>query len=269
MTALYDLGRERADGRSLDSYIEWLKATCKILPNITVFTDIKEVAKVLPEHAVVVDLNFSEFDMYVHREKVADICARMSRKSKVQDITIRLPDYAIFQFGKFQLLDLASQMGSEEYLVWVDAGISRFTRAVEPRVVPDVDALFAAIGDADALFEVDFRQNTRLGKLRLVKTGTFRRTFSGTAFAISKEATSNYRRLLSLKALSWLEQHTWDNEQVALNQLFHSHDISPALAEQDEVTGTILRIFQGISKPRTLAPSNPSYQKLRKKRRSS
>lgn len=265
VTCLHDLGRGKADGRGIDEYLGWLVETAKLLPNLLVFTDIPQVENVVPPNVRIEHFNFSQFDLYESRKRISAICAEQVSREGSHDITVRVPDYAILQFGKLQLLDAATSLTASPFLAWVDAGLCRFAIGDSPILGGREKLVADMMEDSESFLEVDFYRNTHWGRLRYSEAGTFKKTFSGGMFIINRLSTATYRRIMVSKALSWIERGTWDNEQIGFNQVFHSHEISPLVLTQEGQPGTLFRFLQGKSGLRILRPGQKKYENLRAK----
>ena len=239
VTAIYDLGRESIDGRSFQQYVSWLEQTINLFPNLIVYCD--EIPKIeqvehLGNWVVKKKESFALWDSI---DKVSKICDQ-SRKFS-EDVTFQIPAYGILQFSKFEILKELSILKSNPNLLWIDAGISRFILP-EIQTLEDQLAIPREVLEFDeALFEIDLRRNVFLGKLRKVKVGSCRRTFSGGSFMIKRNQTEHYFQALKSKAEFWIENNVWDNEQIGLNSCYHDGSISPEFIEQDEIAGTIAR----------------------------
>lgn len=265
ITCLHDLGRGNADGRGIDEYLRWLIKTANLLPNLMVFTDIQDVRDLMPPHVRVIDFNFSQFDLYGSRHDISAICAEQILRNRSNDVTVTVPDYAILQFGKFQLLDIATSLTEAPLMAWVDAGICRFANS-DSRVQAGRERLIADImDDSESLLEVDFRRNVSFGRIRYVEAGTFRKTFSGGMLVINRLSTARYRNSMIKRALSWLENKVWDNEQIGLNQLFHAGELSPLILRQEGEPGTLIRFLQGLNSLQVIRPVQKKYERLRAK----
>jgi hypothetical protein len=176
------------------------------------------------------------------------------------DLTFKLPRYGILQFQKFSLLKLVSSLNpNNNGFFWIDAGISRFLNfdysVCTESMAFEIDLEILKMGAS--LFEVSLQNNLNWkGRLLEVKTGTSRRTFSGTSFFVCSKDVDNYEKMLNKTANKWIGLNQWDNEQVALNQLFHSGAISPRILRQRNSTGSVARAFLGI--PMTVLGRNGS-----------
>lgn len=239
VTAIYDLGRESIDGRSFQQYANWLQQTIQLFPNLIIYCE--EIPKIKQAENLDnwVIKEKEKFAIWGSIDKVSEIC-NVLRKSS-EDITFQIPAYGILQFSKFEILKEVSEFKTNQNLLWIDAGISRFISPVIHSPEDQLAAMNKVPNFNEALFEVDLRRNVFLGKLRKVKVGSCRRTFSGGSFLIKKNQAEHYFQALKNKAEFWIENNVWDNEQIGLNSCYHDGSISPDFILQDESAGTIAR----------------------------
>jgi hypothetical protein len=252
VTAIYDIGRNNKDGRSIDDYLKWLRKTLVLFPNTYVFYEddhIKNHFDKAVSGGIWVKLPFVKFELADYGTKIADICKIMSLRSN--DLTFQLPNYAILQFQKFNFLErLAFQFKKTQGFFWIDAGISRFIPDSNfPKLSLIGKQLLNSKKYKSSFFEVDIKNNLKLfGGLKSAKVGTCRRIFSGTSFYLINSDTSKYASSIFQLSLDWINDHKWDNEQVALNNLFKSKSISPNILLQKKQTGTVARQYLNLEK---------------------
>jgi hypothetical protein len=166
---------------------------------------------------------------------------------KSDDVTFKIPNYAILQFSKFEMLETVMKNENQGDYLWVDAGVSRFFKPFlkEQSFQSDLGTM-SMIGNVnEALFEIDPRGNLRWGKLKRAEVGSCRRSFSGTSFLLKRDYVTHYKDALMQKAIQWVEKGIWDNEQIALNAVFLEGKILPDLINQKGDTGTIARFISG------------------------
>jgi len=266
VTCIYDIGRGAEDGRSLDQYIKWLSKTLIIFPETYVFYEDDDIRLSAGEGGIWIKLPFKKFELADQIVEIEEICKKMSKIS--DDLTFRLPSYAILQFQKFNLLHRVSNLDRESTgLFWIDAGISRFIS--EDLSLGNLESLRKGISANQlfdkSVFEVDFKSNvTFAGRLKRAKIGTCRRIFSGTAFYLVRDDIPQYARLIAELAKEWIRDQKWDNEQVALSNLFASKAITPKILPQKNTTGTTARFFLGLEKSRPIAINSFIYKVLQR-----
>jgi len=137
VTALYDIGREAIDGRSMDEYRAWTLQTLQSIKDpVVLYLDARLAAtweETLLEvrHSVgpicILKTALEETPMWCYKDKVAAILANPARPTLYpQDITNRLPAYTLIQYSKFGWLEDAASRVLADFVVWMDAGFCRF-----------------------------------------------------------------------------------------------------------------------------------------------
>ena len=257
VTCIYDLGRASVDGRTIEDYSDWIRRTFQIFNDITVYYDSETLRSKLDSGQNWRKKSVSRFSLSSEYDEILSICRLLSKKSN--DMTFQLPQYAMLQFEKFQFLANEQRYHPEiKGFLWVDAGLSRFIGSKYTSATPSNLGNFDKLCSRDrSLFEVDVKNNLSLfGDLKYVETGSCQRTFSGTAFYISKNDVRKYASLTHEVALEWISKFRWDNEQIALNQLFLRKLISPRILIQKGETGSVGRFALGLESARII-PSWP------------
>jgi len=136
VTALYDIGRERVDGRSIPEYMRWLSITLRTIRDpFVLFLDksLNLKKKVLDARTSagpiqIYETALSETPMWKYREKIADIQKNKAGLKYPNDITNTLPEYCVIQYGKFGWLESSIKKNTfnSPMFGWIDAGFSRF-----------------------------------------------------------------------------------------------------------------------------------------------
>lgn len=249
VSAVYDIGRERADGRGLADYLGWLRTTLLVFPEMIVYTDLEIIAELVPDSQVRW-VPMTSWPPFRHRPKI-EALLQHTKYSAATDITLRLPNYALLQFSKFFMLsDALSSDGDAPAAFWIDAGASRFFRhdgtATFPRTpAPGWMRKWLTNDESDSLFEVDLRRNLDgRGRIRPPRVGSSRRCMSGTSFAVKRLATSKFESLVLGTISGWTDSFQWDNEQVALTHWVVDGSVSPTLFLQTRAEpGLIARLL--------------------------
>lgn len=136
VTALYDIGREAVDGRSIPEYMRWLSMTLRtICDPFVLFLDesLNLKKKVLESRSSVGPIQIyetalSETPMWKYRDQIASIQKTQTGQKYPKDLTNTLPEYCVIQYGKFGWLErsIATNTFNSAMFSWIDAGFSRF-----------------------------------------------------------------------------------------------------------------------------------------------
>ena len=247
VTCIYDLGRSSIDGRTINDYSNWIKKTFQLFHDVIVYYESETLRSQLDTGQNWSYKPLSNFSLSTKYDQIHKICEFQSKKSN--DMTFKLPNYAMLQFEKFQFIENEQKNHPEiDGYLWVDAGISRFIGSKYPSSRKSKLTSFEKfLSEGKSLFEVDIKNNLNYFRnLKFIETGTCKRTFSGTAFYISKNDVRKYASLTYEVALDWIERLQWDNEQIALNQLFLKKSISPKILIQKGNTGSVARFALGL-----------------------
>jgi hypothetical protein len=218
-TALFDVGRENVDGRSIAEYKVWLSKTCKLFPDIIVFHDgCLDSIENSDGHFVRLDLgSLRTFSLL---PKLSAVLETFTPKAAA-DITFRLPEYGLVQLAKFELAEKVFEMTNTDSVLWVDAGISRFVPV--PLNVNNIQdfSRFLLKSHFDYFFEIDTRRNWNPLKMKLNRpgVGTSRRIVAGGSFWVRSRNIDALSTSIFNYAKSWVEAGIWDNEQILLRYL--------------------------------------------------
>ena len=179
VTALLHIGREGADGRTMEQYVQWFAETLKIPAPMVVYVEpglveiVKQVRGELPTKIVPQSLGTSPFGWSY--PKVHEILESQEWKQKMKnpgDLTNKLPGYSIVTNNKFAWLWNAIDENpfQTELFFWIDGGLSRFFRGLQPwnhgphptllHTLQTNKKLFAVIGGG----KESYIQNAVLGK---------------------------------------------------------------------------------------------------------
>ncbi len=218
-TALFDLGRENVDGRSIAEYRVWLSKTCRLFPGIIVFHDgCLDSFEHSTGHFVRIELgSLRTFDLL---PKLSAVLETFIPKAAA-DITFRLPEYGLVQLAKFELAEKVFEMTNTDSVLWVDAGISRFiSDSLKINNLQNFSR-FLLKSRYDYFFEIDTRRNWNPLKIKLNRpgVGTSRRIVAGGAFWIRSQNIEALSFSAFNYAKDWVEAGIWDNEQILLRYL--------------------------------------------------
>ena len=234
VTALYDIDRERFDGRKFSSYFDWFKETLKIESPMVIFCN-EQTSKFVLENRqkdlqtrVIVE-PLEKVPYYYLREKIE--CALNSDKflNKTKDtsrIECRNSLYNVIQYSKFRWVSRAARENyfDSEYYFWIDAGISRICedlRFDRPIPGPNVENQISRYPDK-ILYQVFMSHYPDLSLAEdLSEDYLFdnRSYVSGGMFGCNRKGIENL--LLELEPLieKMLDSDNFNNEQIAIGYL--------------------------------------------------
>ena len=137
VTALFDIGREKYDGRSIENYLDWFAKTLQLNCEFVVFTEDKFKDFVF-EHcpsATVIIQKLEEIPYYELNDTINRIIHSAEYRSKMLDtdrIECNLSLYNVIQYSKFGWLShTMNRFPDYDRFFWMDAGCSRFFEDVD------------------------------------------------------------------------------------------------------------------------------------------
>jgi len=141
VTALYDIGREKIDGRSMEKYFEWFSKTLLFNCPMVIYCDESLnsfVKKNRPGHLLtkIINQKLEEIPYFYLKDKIDNIISSADYKKKIKDperIECKTSLYSIIQYSKFPWVLYAAEQNffNSDYFFWLDAGASRFVPDVE------------------------------------------------------------------------------------------------------------------------------------------
>jgi hypothetical protein len=255
-TSLFNIGREKIDGRSIIQYQDWLHKTLDIFPDILIFHDGSCADMEIPNQNLML-LDKNNLRAFSYRKKLVDVL-RIFNPAAPNDVTFRLPEYSLVQFSKFELGLMASEYKAAQSVLWVDAGISRFlnsNRETENLIFLKFQKQTEKLNKfpINMVLEVDILNNISLSELRLSKSnvGSCRRVISGTSFWIKSNYLLDLNKIIFDELTSWLHLKIWDNEQVLLRKILPKLSRIKFVPQLFGETGGVARemLNNKISKP--------------------
>ncbi len=137
VSALYDIGRTGIDGRTIHTYVEWLKRTLtQIREPFVLFLDptlhLEDEFKDLRDEPIhICSIPKQELVMWKYETNVKAILesdAFRSLQKYPNDITNRLHQYTLLQHSKLEFMNRAIQENPFQSVqfAWIDGGLSRF-----------------------------------------------------------------------------------------------------------------------------------------------
>jgi len=228
VTAVYDIGRVKIDGRTITDYKEYLLKTLKLDIPFVVFLDQslesweKEILSVRnsvgPVH--IIKTHLSDIPFWKYRSQVLDIMKNSKFMQTIrykQDITYNLPEYCLIQYSKFGWIKHVKDSGyfSAENYVWLDAGASRFF--IGDRSYKHQDVI------PNSLFSIN-REHLLNGLTADTYIGTNECIIHGTIFSINKSLVNTFHdSIIFIWENEMLAKGRFDNEQIALVLMYISN----------------------------------------------
>lgn len=220
VTGFYDVGRAQYDGRTPERYIDWLNLTLQTPLPFFVFLDPEFDASgiVLKPDDRIVRVARSDLNMFKHGDRIQDIVANSPTVNR-RDVSFNIPEYGMIVMSKLEMIKRAAEISDADFLVWIDAGLSRF--------IPDLGDGKIKVGEAD-LKGVNLGITTTLHLAQRMRIGKFPRKMVGRTLAMMSAGDFIVRREFAqelsdrmdfLVETEWLPSGLWDNEQVAIGSL--------------------------------------------------
>ena len=135
VSALFNIERERMDGRDWEEYLKWFDVTLQLKCPMILFVteDVKELVetrrKNVPTEIIVQSVE--DIPYYHLKDEIQEILDSGDYKSKMADtnrIECKHAMYSIIQYSKFPWVKKAIELNphGSDYFFWLDAGGSRF-----------------------------------------------------------------------------------------------------------------------------------------------
>lgn len=234
VTGLLYIGRENADGRSMQDYVQWFADTLRIPAPMIIYCEpgledmVKHIRGNLPTKIILQNIFTSPFGWsYPKVESILKDEAFQRKMKHPNDITNRLPGYSIVTNNKFPWLWNAMEenpFGTDMFF-WIDGGLSRFFKGFEPwnsephkQTITDlrnVKKLFCVIGG----YKEEYIHNVYHGikipseeiigaNLSVVMTGFF-----GGHISVMKEVCES---VMQNYVVEMLEKNRIDHDQTSI-----------------------------------------------------
>lgn len=135
VSSLFNINREKMDGRSWDEYLKWFDITLKLKCPMVLFVSEDLVPFInarrinIPTH--VITHSVQEIPYYYLKDNLDVIINSDEYKNKILDpdrIECQQSIYSIIQYSKFKWLEKAIEKNpfNSKFFFWIDAGASRF-----------------------------------------------------------------------------------------------------------------------------------------------
>lgn len=224
VTALYDIGRDRIDGRTIDAYIERLNATLRIPFPFIIFLDpaIDSSRVHLKREDHLYQLPKEAFHSFTWLPRVEKICRTNTKIKTRRDIAFHLPEYGVLVMSKIFMLQKAAKLQPDSAgFIWLDAAMDRwFTDDLAQAKINT--EFIVSLADVALAVQITptLARDLRRGRSGVSRVGTCRRLVSGGDFYVRRQDID--RIVLAISSMvenKWLPNDLWDNEQVAFGCL--------------------------------------------------
>lgn len=256
VTALFDINREKVDGRRLDDYLTWFEKTLQINCNMFIYTEAKFVdfiqlkrPKCLLKHNTVIGIiDLQDIYYYKYYDKIYDILNNEEYKSKITDpkrIECILPEYNIIQYSKFDFLkkSIMNNYFKSDFFFWIDAGISRFF--FDLNILNRYPTKNSLDFIKKSKFIIQKRQDLEVYNIDETLLWKSENLLKGTMFG----GSGNYINIISDKieqvfVNEMLANNVVNNEQIALAQVWKSNkDIFTIVDDNPTCHLQLFRLF--------------------------
>ena len=243
VTCLYSIGRDKVDGRNKNEYLRYLSALLKQYPHTIVFHDgsAKQLIKG-NSLAVFVEIDLSDLPLHKYEEEIKKILERKNSKKSGGDLVFKLLDYGIIINSKTFFLDQASHISGKDFLVWIDAGISRF--------FPDFD-LSALVPNQiqldnkyDYIFQIDIKNWFRNYKFfsipyNWIRIGSSQRVLSGGIFVCRRRVAGDLNKKFFDAVTNSIVTSKWDTEQIFFFKIMYTLQVHYLIQRRSTVVNLI------------------------------
>jgi hypothetical protein len=245
VTALFDIQRESHDGRSVAEYLNYLGDILNKYSYVIVFHDCipQSYIESYPETNFCY-LEISDLPLFANLKDIKEVNEKYSNCPEA-DLVNKSDHYGIVINSKIHLLALAGKISESPYLLWIDAGISRFNLGKFPSV-PKKD--FSKFSKYQAVFQIDIRnwlRNFRVFKSpsNWISPGSSTRVIGSGIFLLSREFVPELDKVLMKYVLENLRLGIWDTEQVNLFFVLASYRILYIIQKKNDLTLILDNIF--------------------------
>jgi hypothetical protein len=248
VTGFFEIGREDFDGRNSQFYLNELQKLLNAYPNAFVYHNFLDLSFQLKfPKANFNYIELSSLPLFKYYSEITAAIGKIGKDSPTKDLVHRIPEYGIVINSKLYLLNKASLETQSEFMIWIDAGISRFLTEDEleqwcinlPRLNPSVDGIF----------QIDIQNWLRQFKLEFppskwIKFNSSTRVISGGAFVLRRVMSNSFSEEFDAILMERLSRGFWDTEQMFYFYLLKKFKIKYAIQKINQP----ISIFASINK---------------------
>jgi hypothetical protein len=224
VSAIYDIGREAVDGRSMNDYKSYLIKTLQsVTAPIVLFLDptlgwknelYRSRSSIGPLQILEVPL--SDTAMYSFKDRITEILSSSSHKNP-QDITNKIPGYCMIQYNKFDFLGrvIDSNHFKSRQFCWLDAGVSRFIDVSKKYRARPISVVSNSFSVQSTYHQIPtFEPTTYIGSNMCI--------LKGTLMSMTPDAFVNVKtEVMRIWNEEMMAKGRIDNEQISLALAYH------------------------------------------------
>jgi hypothetical protein len=249
VTGIFEIGREKIDGRSSNFYLEKIQYLLNVYPNAIVFHNLpeNEVLEIKNKYrsCQIVSVKLNELPLFNYRDQIKHAVSIIKKTSATKDLVFSSIDYGIVVNSKPYLMLKAAELHQSEFTLWVDAGISRFY----PRnQVPDIKfhkdfipQKYIGMVDFDAR---NFIRNINILKMpkHWISYGSSTRIISAGAILLRTNVINEFLFKFMQNLLKNLDNNLWDTEQISILKVLRNFQFLYLIIGK-KIPVSILRVF--------------------------
>ena len=247
VTALFDIGREKYDGRTIENYLDWFGKTLQLNCEFVVFTEEKFkdfVSKHCPSATIIIQ-KLEENPYYELNDAIDRIIHSAEYRSKMSDINrieCNLSLYNVIQYSKFGWLSYTiNRFPNYDRFFWMDAGCSRFFEDVDiSKPWPAKDIL-----DDKVIIQNNINFSWLFPSLSDEYIWSNQSIVVGTLFGGSKGSVSKLIDNIKMFLARVLSKNIINNEQFALAYILKY--LPDNFLVYSELNGTHLPLFKYLA----------------------
>ena len=239
VTALYDIGREKIDGRGIEQYLQWFKKTLQLNCPMVIYCENENVdfikkhrSSKLKTEIIVQQLD--NIPYFYLKEKMDEILKDPDYISKIKDpnrIECQTSLYSIIQYSKFAWVKDVSEKNyfNSDYFLWMDAGLSRFMPSFDINQKFPGNNFLSRVKEIPSkpLFQIYMLPYSDLYNAKDLTTEYFydnRSYVMGGMFGSDKNAINWLKEKVEFVLTEeMLSQNKFNNEQIAIGYLLKKY----------------------------------------------
>lgn len=234
VTGLFDITREKMDGRNWSDYLKWFEQTLSLNSPMVIFVENKLKNFVLEKRkdkkTKIICQNLNKLEYYKYKEKMDEVLASPEYQTKIKDpnrIECKYSEYSIIQYSKFSWMKHAAKNNyfDDSYFIWMDAGLSRFFGPLDtsrPYPSENIENILKSQSNKIMIqtfisFYPDLFYANTLSKDYLLDNRSY---VMGGMFSGDQAAIYNLYDLVKKTFKEMLKDNIVNNEQIVLGYLF-------------------------------------------------